>query len=151
MIDLVLPGWAALVAPAYPRWEIVKDATVLPIEGVVDPATAHAWVRKNIKYQSEPIDDWSHPQVTLDRGYGDCEDMAILERALLIAAGWEPEIYIVIARDNIAHVDHALLVTKGVVLDIRTPKLIPLETLSDYLPTYALSSRQTLTFGRRVG
>ena len=38
-----------------------------------------AWVHENIEYVSDMDgDDWSPPEVTLERGYGDCEDMALL-------------------------------------------------------------------------
>lgn len=37
------------------------------------------WVHDNVRYVPDTDgDNWSPPEVTLERGYGDCEDMAIL-------------------------------------------------------------------------
>lgn len=152
---LELPGWGALKAPAYRKWESVKDASLCsPIDGVFDPATAHAWARKNIRYQREPIDEWSAPALTIKRGYGDCEDFVLLERALLLAAGWKSPIYMLIAHDLLAREDHALLITQGEILDCRVPRIIPLAAFADYRPIYAFSddgngNSETLTFGKR--
>lgn len=148
---LELPGWGSLKAPPYAKWEAVKDKTLPPIDGVFDPATAHRFVREKITYRPEGLDDWSEPALTLKRGYGDCEDFCLLERALLLAAGWKPPIYLLIAHDLLARLDHALLVTQGEILDCRTPRLIPVASFADYRPIFAFSSppNENLTFGRR--
>ncbi len=36
------------------------------------------WMGKNGVYKADVIEEWSSPQETLERGYGDCEDIAIL-------------------------------------------------------------------------
>ena len=36
------------------------------------------WVNDNIEYKKDTIEEWASPQRTLYRGYGDCEDFAIL-------------------------------------------------------------------------
>lgn len=36
------------------------------------------WIRTNVKYQSEKYEEFSDPETTVTRGYGDCDDLAIL-------------------------------------------------------------------------
>lgn len=36
------------------------------------------YISNNIEYRSEEIEEWSDPLVTINRGYGDCDDFAIL-------------------------------------------------------------------------
>lgn len=36
------------------------------------------WINQRVIYQTEQYDTWADPQVTLDRGYGDCDDYGIL-------------------------------------------------------------------------
>lgn len=38
----------------------------------------YLWINSNIDYKSEEVDSWDDPQIVLDRGYGDCDDWAIL-------------------------------------------------------------------------
>lgn len=127
----------------------MKAKSCSPIDGVFDPATAHKWVREHIEYRREAADDWAAPQLTLQRGYGDCEDFVLLERALLLAAGWKSPVYMLIAFDQLAREDHALLVTQGEILDCRTPRIIPVASFADYMPKLAFSSDESLTFGKR--
>ena len=36
------------------------------------------WIGKNVRYANEYVDSWDDPRVTVLRGYGDCDDIAIL-------------------------------------------------------------------------
>jgi len=36
------------------------------------------WIGKNVRYANEYVDHWDDPKVTVLRGYGDCDDYAIL-------------------------------------------------------------------------
>lgn len=47
------------------------------------------WVAANITYKSEEKDFWKFPNETLDDGFGDCEDGAILLACLLLARKME--------------------------------------------------------------
>lgn len=38
----------------------------------------NAWIKNHVKYKTESYDNWSDPETTVNRGYGDCEDMALL-------------------------------------------------------------------------
>ncbi|MCG3176568.1 MAG: hypothetical protein MOGMAGMI_01526 [Candidatus Omnitrophica bacterium] len=54
------------------------------------------WLSENIRYNKDLNgDDWSSPIVTLKRGSGDCEDYAILNRAVLRVLGHRADIYVV--------------------------------------------------------
>lgn len=37
-----------------------------------------SWISDNVTYKADINDTWSNPQVVLDRGYGDCDDFALL-------------------------------------------------------------------------
>lgn len=36
------------------------------------------WVNKNVPYRSDVFYEWSDPKVSIDRGYGDCNDRALV-------------------------------------------------------------------------
>ena len=48
------------------------------IPDVHSPDQARNWVVNNIKYKEDPDNIWQLPEETLDKGTGDCEDMALL-------------------------------------------------------------------------
>ncbi|MBU0683969.1 MAG: transglutaminase-like domain-containing protein [Candidatus Omnitrophota bacterium] len=54
-----------------------------------------AWLEKNIQYRADgENDEWALPQETLGRLYGDCEDYALLNVAVLRVLGYESKIVI---------------------------------------------------------
>ena len=55
------------------------------------PALAHQLISRKIRYiaDQQSDDHWASPLATLFRGAGDCEDHAVLKRALLLAAGYQ--------------------------------------------------------------
>lgn len=98
-----------------PRWLAVKDEKVHVI--VTPPLESEAvheidkWTQRQVMYQGEPVDNWSPPGVTLRRGFGDCEDIAILKRALLLRYGIPDErIFFILVRDLLVKQDHAALI-----------------------------------------
>lgn len=50
------------------------------------------WFNQNIKYSRDIKDEWLTPQEILERGNGDCEDMAFLSEAVLKHFGYEPRV-----------------------------------------------------------
>ena len=51
------------------------------------------WLQKNIKYKKDKDrDSWSTPEETLQRSYGDCEDYAFLNAAVLSLLGYKPRV-----------------------------------------------------------
>jgi len=52
------------------------------------------WLKVNIGYRPDPGQDiWLNPFETLQRGYGDCEDFAFLNSAVLLSFGFQPRIF----------------------------------------------------------
>lgn len=51
------------------------------------------WLQENIKYKKDKGGDyWSTPEETLQRSYGDCEDYAFLNAAVLKFLGYRPRV-----------------------------------------------------------
>jgi len=67
------------------------------------------WLHKNIKYKRDKgKDSWSSPGETLQKKYGDCEDLAFLNEAVLRALNYQPKVLIVVRPLN----NHAICVFK---------------------------------------
>jgi hypothetical protein len=51
------------------------------------------WLKNNIQYKTDGNrDSWAHPLETLERKYGDCEDLAFLNAAALSQLGYRPKV-----------------------------------------------------------
>jgi hypothetical protein len=160
-----VPGWSPTPTgdlPIVDRWKAVADKPLpsnLDISAISGPRTCHTWVLKHISYQPELAgkDKWQAPTDTLALGTGDCEDICILERAILKALGWRADsIWMLIVYDLITRQDHALLWLSGrtavadIYLDSRVVHAIPHSNFQDYLPIIAFSDSQAVTFGRKA-
>jgi predicted transglutaminase-like cysteine proteinase len=67
------------------------------------------WLQKNIQYKKDTKDDeWSLPEQTLARGYGDCEDFAFLNAAFLQLLGYKPKVLAMVG--GIKNDGHAICV-----------------------------------------
>lgn len=137
-----------------PRWVAVRDATVDKVFS--DGSLAERvdqWVNQTIRYQSDVADSWSTPAETLQRGYGDCEDIALLKRAILLKSGKsEQDIIFAMVRDTISHNDHALLIVNDngwKVLDSFNSHTLPVEKVCDYRPIEAFSGDKAWIYGER--
>jgi len=65
------------------------------------------WLGKNIKYRADAqCDAWSSPEETLDRLYGDCEDYAFLNSAVLRVLGYKSKVMVLGTSER----DHAICV-----------------------------------------
>ena len=61
------------------------------------------WLSKNIRYKTDEYgDQWARPEETLRNGFGDCEDIAFLNQAVLLALGYQPHV-VAFARQGYAH------------------------------------------------
>lgn len=115
-------------------------------------AQVNEFVNQSIRYMREDGDHWQQPSETMDLRAGDCEDFAILKRAMLLALGWADEsLLVVIAYDILAHEHHAMLLVylqgKWLMLDNRTNIVQDVDRLSDYRPVVAYSNGSSYTFG----
>jgi len=62
------------------------------------------WLIKNMRYQKDADRDiWSNPSETLQRGFGDCEDLAFLTAEVLKILGHQPRV-IAVGLKKEAHV-----------------------------------------------
>jgi predicted transglutaminase-like cysteine proteinase len=118
--------------------------------------TINQYVNRTVRYQRDRTDQWSTPQETLAKGYGDCEDIVLVKRAMLLAKGWRSDqLVMLIANDKIVRQQHAvLLVLDGQniwMLDNMHDRVINAIKPLDYLePIVALSETSAWGFGRQV-
>lgn len=137
------------------RWLALRDQAGVRLRYSGDGIApkVDAWVNHVIRYQREQIDAWSPPTETLQRGFGDCEDIALLKRAILLNSG-APEacVYFILAEDLIGRETHAFLLVfedRWRVLDSRNSATMPVEQLRDYRPISAFSGTSAWLYGRR--
>lgn len=142
-------GWKGLKIAENPKWAAVKDLRLPEHESLGNMLSIHAKVREEIEWRGEQTDEWAAPQVTIARGYGDCEDICILERALLIAAGYNPEdIELMIVWDQLAHQHHAILWVKEHFLDHRSDKVLHVSEFNGFLPSQAHRACGSFVYGK---
>lgn len=109
----------------------------------------NVWANTRIRYAEDQVlygkaDYWADPALTLRRGAGDCEDIAILKMQLLAAAGVpRTDMFLTIARDLARRADHAVLVvrdgTRFWLLDNATNALVDAAAAQDYRPIFSFS------------
>jgi len=77
-------------------------------------ARVNGWVNHAIAYRSDgKRDRWADAKSTLRKGYGDCEDYAILKMQMLAAAGVRSEdMMLTLAHDTMRRADHAVLLVR---------------------------------------
>jgi hypothetical protein len=62
------------------------------------------WLERNFTYQRDINgDSWANPEETLERKKGDCEDFAILARAVLKVLGYQSKIIVLQLNQQAAH------------------------------------------------
>jgi predicted transglutaminase-like cysteine proteinase len=149
---LEFQGWASIEgAPLSSKWVRVQRERIDSVKGLKTPKDVIVWVRRNVSYQRDSEDYWQSPAETLNRKAGDCEDFAILARALLIGAGFDSsDMWLLIGRDLIAREEHAVLVFKEFILDCRTDKVLKLSQYTDFAPIVAYSDDRAVIFGRKI-
>lgn len=112
------------------------------------------WVNWHVRFQddAEGGDEWSGAGTTLARGAGDCEDLAIAKMALLERAGFSPrDMFLIVVRERTRPIDHAVLAVRQgeimYVLDSRTDRVQPAESISDYLPASSYTDAFAWIYG----
>jgi len=74
--------------------------TFLSTHGIANIEEYLLWIKENIQYKKDQVDDiWSPPMHTLTKRFGDCEDLAFLNAAVLRHFGYQP---LVLAHGNSA-------------------------------------------------
>ncbi len=147
-------GWTPLKTKRLmTKWTAVKDARCdIKIPDHADiVAKVDQYVNNLIEYRGEYIDVWSTPEETLARGYGDCEDMALLKRAILLNHGIEDkDIMFLIVNDLVTRQQHAILIVDGRALDNFNNLTLPVERVMDYVPLTACAADMGYIFGKAV-
>lgn len=146
----VVFGWKPLPTKRTPsQWDRVKSEAIDSIPGVTTPEEVNHWVNSNVTYTQDVVDHWQLPSETMERREGDCEDIAILKRALLKASGYQDDqVFFVIVKDLITRQDHAVVVVDGLSLDSFSSVVLPLDEVRDYTPILALTGTSGWLFGR---
>lgn len=116
------------------------------IEGEKTPAAINKWVNRQIRYRKDKRDFWDDPKVTLARGSGDCEDIALVKIAMLQSIGVPA--WLLVVYDKLARMHHAVALTQADILDLHVPRLLPIEIVPDYRPILALTPRETWLYGK---
>ena len=105
------------------------------------------WVNRSITYRADPTDRWQAPAETMALGAGDCEDLALLKRALLVGHKIvDPaNIFLVVGRELVSRKDHAMLVVRDrqqwLVLDnIARVVMSDAAFVGAFLPYFSFSS-----------
>ena len=145
-----------LLADARGPWdELLGEARRLAGDNPLD--MVNRWVNWHVLYQDDRNGDaWSSAAETLQRGTGDCEDLAIVKMALLTELGIGPDdMFLVIVRQKARGADHAVLAVRRdgamVVLDSSSNVLQPAGALGDaYQPTLSYSGSFAWIYGYRA-
>lgn len=72
------------------------------------------WVRQNVRYALDPndLETIQAPNITLELGYGDCDDLAILLATLCECAG-HPTAFAALGFGHIGEYAHVLVIASG--------------------------------------
>jgi predicted transglutaminase-like cysteine proteinase len=97
------------------------------------------------------IDVWSSPLVTVDRGFGDCEDYAIAKFVALRLAGVAAEdLRIVVMHDVLQNEDHAVAAARldgrWLVLDNRRMAMIDDANVRNYQPLFVIGDAAVMKY-----
>lgn len=142
------------------RWAAVKDAR----SGIVLPSPDLGEIARTSSrlatYRREATDHWSPPSETVNRGYGDCEDFAILNRSLFIEAGGTDEASaMIIVRDLMSSrpgrsAYHAVAVfavgAETMMIDTEKEGVVPAKSAIDYVPIVAYCGESLYLYGTPV-
>lgn len=151
------------------KWRRARASTLADSRGpwseLLDQANAasdgnplgmvNQWVNWHVRYQDDAgRDEWADALSTLERGAGDCEDIAVTKMALLSALGVpSDQMFLVLLRDH-RNFDHAVLAVRRegafYILDNRTDRLQPAEEVADYTPVLSFSGEFAWMYGTRL-
>lgn len=84
-----------LISRPDPLDEKIRD--IIKTNNIFSLADYGQWLKAHIHYKNdEGKDCWSLPEDTLAKGWGDCEDLAFLNQAVLCVLGYEPRVLCVL-------------------------------------------------------
>ena len=120
----------------------------------VSQTVNHAIAYKSDRDAHGAVDVWAAAGDTAHRGFGDCEDYAILKMEILASAGVPIEIMsIIVLRDTVRELYHAVLVVHldgdAYVLDNVRDEVVTDNEIASYMPLFAITSNANYIFGYR--
>ncbi len=145
--DAADPRLAAMMAP------------VAGLDPVAKLAFVQSTVRRRIAWRRDldgyrVSDYWAQAGETLDRGYGDGEDIAVLKMQALKAAGFNArDFYLSVGRDSSRGADTLLLVRVGTrfyALDDRSDIPLAAEDHVRFVPVITLGKDIAFVHGKRI-
>lgn len=115
---------------------LVNNALIYQMEGITRPE----------------IDHWQSFSETIGSGSGDCEDFALVKRAILVRMGYSEEsMFVSVVKDRDRGLYHAVLVVKSdseyFILDNLADTVLEDKFYTNYMPIYSLTSSQTWIHG----
>ncbi len=139
--------------------DVTKALGKLPQDRRALLSRVNGWVNGAIAYKSDgKRDRWADARTTLRRGYGDCEDYAILKMQMLAAAGVrEDDMMLTLARDTMRQVDHAVLLVRvdgafgqdeWVMLDMQSDRVESAEFDYGYRAIMSFAADQSYLHGK---
>ena len=154
--------WAKASAPRLSRLETTR---LLKLTSATNgPALVkkiNHWVNRAISYREDAgdrsghEDEWSNARQTLQRRFGDCEDIAILKYQMLLAMGVQnDDLFLTVAFDRVRRRDHMLVLVRTgeefQVLDNATDELLDGSIELDYLPKISFNAEGKWLHGQRA-
>ncbi len=114
----------------------------------------NSFVNDTVKYQTETVDTWTNPQDTLARGYGDCEDFALLKMNYLFQNGFKKEDVSLMIVTLPGHKDyHAVVAVHTndgfIILDSATNRVLP-DYKTHYIPVYQIVDGKGYISGKNL-
>lgn len=105
---------------------------------------ANLLVNRAVTYRLEEVEHWASPLETLTRGFGDCEDYAILKMALLLKMGVpKNDMFLVIVDPEDSDAYHAILAVRHsngfYILDNQKDVVLSDTNISTYKPLTSMS------------
>lgn len=140
---------AACDDPLVQKWRALRARQATGLVSEADAIQAvNAMVNQGVRFAEDDrlygvADYWASPAETLRKGAGDCEDLAILKWAMLVALGLDPEgLRLDIGVDTNRRQGHAVLVADAdgarLVLDNLADAVRPDTERKGFQPLYAL-------------
>lgn len=149
--------WKRVSHQRLPRAITAGLARMAPRTGDGMLQAVNAWANARIRYVEDKdlygqADYWATAPVTLRRGAGDCEDIAIVKMQALAALGVpQSDMYLTIARDTVRNADHAMLVVKldgrHWLLDNSVDRVLDASQGNDYRPIMSFSASRKWLHG----
>lgn len=128
------------------------------LQGVEQLSWVNAHVNRLLHYRSDRVahgrdDVWSPPLESMNRGFGDCEDYALVKLWFLRTLGVEADqMHIVVVDRTGSNARHAVLAVKvgsaAYILDSRSAHIAVEDEIKDYVPVFSVGQNDIWLHGK---